>query len=127
MLADMTLTSSVLGRHVGHDLDPPITLTSPVLGRHVRHDVLVEEFQHQGDTVGKHQMLTHKLKLKGKKQLITKSYLNFIHLQQQDKIRLHYNHVSRIHDNFQVDSSQHNIYSTCMLKDWCFAHYTYRV
>ena len=34
-----------------------------VLAPDVGHDVLVEELQHQGDAVGKHQVLGHELKL----------------------------------------------------------------
>lgn len=39
----------------------------PVLSCDVRHDVLVEELQNEGDAVGKHQMLSHVLKLRDKR------------------------------------------------------------
>lgn len=35
----------------------------PVFGTDVRHNVLVEEFEDEGDAVGKHQMLSHIFKL----------------------------------------------------------------
>lgn len=35
----------------------------PVFSRDVGHDVLVEELQDEGDAVGKHQVLSHVLKL----------------------------------------------------------------
>lgn len=41
---------------------PPL----PVLGSDVGHDVLVEKLQDEWDTVGKHQMLGHILKLRRK-------------------------------------------------------------
>lgn len=37
----------------------------PVFGTDVRHNVLVEEFEDEGDAVGKHQMLSHIFKLSG--------------------------------------------------------------
>lgn len=39
----------------------------PVLSCDIRHDVLVEELQNEGDAVGKHQMLSHVLKLRDKR------------------------------------------------------------
>lgn len=39
----------------------------PVFGTDVRHDVLVEEFEDEGDAVGKHQVLSHIFKLYGMK------------------------------------------------------------
>lgn len=39
------------------------TLKVPVLSCDVRHDVLVEELENEGDAVGKHQVLSHVLKL----------------------------------------------------------------
>lgn len=38
-------------------------LKVPVLSCDVRHDVLVEELENEGDAVGKHQVLSHVLKL----------------------------------------------------------------
>lgn len=38
----------------------------PVLSCNIRHYVLVEELQNEGDAVGKHQMLSHVLKLRDK-------------------------------------------------------------
>lgn len=37
----------------------------PVFGTDVRHNVLVEEFEDEGDAVGKHQVLSHIIKLFG--------------------------------------------------------------
>lgn len=42
------------------------TVAVPVFGCNIRHDVLVEELQNEGDAVGKHQMLSHVLKLRDK-------------------------------------------------------------
>ena len=39
------------------------TLKVPILSCDVRHDVLVEELQDEWDAVGKHQVLSHVLKL----------------------------------------------------------------
>lgn len=38
-------------------------LKVPILSSDVRHDVLVEELQNEGDAVGKHEVLSHVLKL----------------------------------------------------------------
>lgn len=49
--------------------NPPAPAAAvPVLGRDVRHDVLVEEFQDQGDAVGKHQVLGYVLKLRKRRE-----------------------------------------------------------
>lgn len=37
----------------------------PVFSCDVRHDVLVEELQNKGDAIGKHQVLSHVLELRG--------------------------------------------------------------
>lgn len=41
----------------------PDELKVPILSCDVRHDVLVEELQDERDAVGKHQVLSHVLKL----------------------------------------------------------------
>ena len=60
-------------------------VTIPVFSGDVRHDVLVEELQNEGDAVGKHQVLSHVLKLRNK-HTNTKHMLLFpsIHIKQYE-------------------------------------------